>query len=296
MLLYKSWYPNPATGKTPLRGLVNGGNVRQPVPVPCSKCWGCRLERSRQWAIRCMHEAQMHENNCFITLTYSEENLTYGNEKPTLYPRDLQLFFKRLRKRLGASIRYFSCGEYGEKKGRPHYHVCLFGYDFPDKKPVPSRTENQYYSSQLLAELWPHGGNVIGELNFETAAYTARYIMKKKLGRNSDYYEKQGLVPEFTRMSLKPGIGTSWYERYKSDVFPSDFIVLSGSRGKMRPPRYYGSKYELTNPEQYGIIKDRRQKEALKHESDNKLSRLRTKERIKKAQTKTLSRNLETFG
>jgi len=294
MVLYKrKWGPNSETGKWPLKGLINGGDVRLPVQVPCSKCWGCRLERSRQWAIRCMHESQMHEHNCFITLTYTEENLTYGNDLPTLYPRDLQLFFKRLRKKLCSSVRYFSCGEYGEKKGRPHYHICLFGYDFPDKIPIESRGEHQYYSSPLLQELWPYGGNAITDFSFETAAYTARYIMKKKLGRSAGFYQKAGIEPEFTRMSLKPGIGMPWLKKYQTDVFPNDYIVLSGSRGKMRPPRYYGSQYELTNPLQYGLIKERRRKAAAKHESENRISRLRTKERVKIQQTKTLYRKLE---
>ena len=104
--------------------------IREKLEVPCGQCIGCRLERSRQWAVRCIHEAQLHKDNCFITLTYNDEHLP---SPPSLSVRDFQLFMKRLRKRFGKGIRFFHCGEYGEKYGRPHYHACLFGFDFPDR-------------------------------------------------------------------------------------------------------------------------------------------------------------------
>jgi len=221
------------------------------VTLPCGQCVGCRLERSRQWAIRCVHESQTHEENCFITLTYSEDNLPKGN---TLIKRDYQLFMKKLRRHYAPKkIRFFQCGEYGEKYGRPHYHACLFGLDFEDKKLWKESNENPLYTSETLNSIWGHGYCVIGEVTFESAAYVARYVMKKITGKKSeetdpitglkhyDYVDENGEVhdrePEYTTMSRKPGIGKSWYDKYKNDVYPHDFVILNGK--KVRPPKYY---------------------------------------------------------
>ena len=100
------------------------------IYLPCGQCVGCRLERSRQWAVRCMHERSMHERACFVTLTYDDEHLPPG--KSLNYP-DVQKFLRRLRKRVGVPIRFYLCGEYGDDTDRPRYHICLFGFDFPDK-------------------------------------------------------------------------------------------------------------------------------------------------------------------
>ncbi len=107
-------------------------NTVKTLSLPCGQCIGCRLERSRQWAMRCMHEAQLHENNCFITLTYDNTHLPSDG---SLHYKDFQLFIKRLRKKFGNTrIRYYMAGEYGENFGRPHFHACIFGHDFHDKK------------------------------------------------------------------------------------------------------------------------------------------------------------------
>jgi hypothetical protein len=244
-----------------------------------------------------MHENQMHEESCFITLTYNEEHITHGGKGYTLYPRDLQLFLKRLRKKYGEKIKFFACGEYGEKKGRPHYHAVLFGIDFKDRFEIPNKGENPLYTSVLLQQLWsenkiPIGDVSIGDVTFESASYVARYIMKKKLGKSSVFYKREGKEPEFTRMSRRPGIGTSWYEKYSSDVYPHGYCVIRGGI-KSPPPKYYNNKYELTNPLEYSILKEQREKEALKRASDNTKSRLATKERVKKCQTKILLRKMD---
>ena len=184
------------------------------LQLPCGQCTRCRLERSRQWAIRCVHEAQMWTDNCFITLTYDKEHLPAGN---TLKHLDYQLFMKRLRRRFFSSretpIRYYMCGEYGEKGGRPHYHACLFNFNFPDRKPThKSEKGSQLYSSKLLEQIWGMGRCDIGELNFESAAYAARYIMEKQTGEKATNHYAQldkdtGEIfkrePEYNKMSLK---------------------------------------------------------------------------------------------
>ena len=258
------------------------------IKIPCGQCIGCRLERSRQWAIRCVHEAYGHDDNAFITLTYSPENLPPG---VSLIKSDFQKFMKRLRKAISPiKVRFFHCGEYGEINARPHYHACLFGYDFPDKILYTIRDECPLYISPMLQKLWPLGFSTVGNVTFESAAYVARYITKKITGKLAkDHYGKR--LPEYTTMSRRPGIGNNWYKEFNTDVFPSDEIVL---RGKiMRPPRYYDKELEKNDPELYEKIKLDRKAKGLDNESDNTTARLLVKEKCKLAQFKLLKRGLE---
>lgn len=264
--------------------------------VPCNRCIGCRLERSRQWAVRIMNEAKMHKSNLFLTMTYRDEEIktgisqTTGNVRATLCKRDLQLFWKRLRKVKGAGIRYFGCGEYGDKYGRPHYHACVFGLDFEDKKLRTIKNGNSLYRSSVLNDIWSHGHVDIGALSFESAAYVARYTMKKHLGKDRVYYEDEGITPEFATMSLRPGIGAPWLRKYRSDVYPSDEVITrKGIRS--RPPRYYDTLLERENPELLAALKAKRKKAQEENPDSHNLKRLAVKERVKQAQTKNLTRN-----
>lgn len=296
LTLYRRKEGPLANGKWPLTNL-QGGLSNKPVIVPCNKCWGCRLEYARQWAIRCMNEAQMHQDNCFLTLTYRDDELIYGGERYTLYPRHLQLFMKRLRKKYGNGIRFYACGEYGDKSGRPHYHALIFGLDFEDKKHHHTKDDYSLYSSSMLDSIWGHGHCLIGDVTFESASYVARYIMKKQTGEESKIYDDLGMVPEFTRMSRGSrkdglgGIGTSWYKKFKKDVYPHDYVVIRGGM-KCRPPKFYDGKYELDNPENMEYIKKRRQEMAEKQEDNHSIRRLNVKERVKKAQTESLKRSI----
>lgn len=277
------------------------------VEVACGRCYGCRLEHSRQWAVRCMHESQMHEHNSFITLTYAPEHLPKDH---SIHKEELQKFFKRLRKRLGKKIRYFACGEYGEKGGRPHYHAIIFGHDFPDRV-VHAKTKrgDLLYRSETLEKAWPFGHSLIGNVTFESAAYVARYVMKKRKGdddaidpktgkTNKEHYmifdPETGEVhiqqPEFCLMSRNPGLGKEWLLKYKEDT-DKDYITLNGS--KMSLPKYYDSVLEIED--EIGMMerKAKRQKRAAKNKDDNTLERLAVKEKVKIAQTGTLTRDLE---
>lgn len=276
------------------------GYIDKPIKLPCGQCIGCRLERSRQWAMRCMYEASLHESNCFITLTYSPDKLPPGG---TLRKRDFQLFIKKLRKRFG-TFRYFHCGEYGEALGRPHYHALLFGFDFPDKvrfNPAGrSSSAPPLYTSDLLDSIWGNGLTSIGAVTFETAAYTARYVMKKVTGKlASKHYERvipetgeiYNLQPEYISMSLKPAIASDWYKRFKSDVYPSDFLVFNNQ--KMRPPKYFDKLYDITNPDDLELLKLRRVKAASKFKADNTPARLADREHVQNAQLSQLKRHKE---
>ncbi|WNK13061.1 MAG: replication initiator protein [Microvirus sp.] len=262
--------------------------TRVGIQVPCGQCIGCRLERSRQWAIRCVHEAYGHEDNAFITLTYAPE---YLPSDVSLKKNHFQKFMKRLRKAISPKkVRFFHCGEYGEQNQRPHYHACLFGYDFPDKILYTIRDECRLYRSPMLEKLWPNGFATVGDVTFESAAYVARYITKKITGSLAEKHYN-GRTPEYTTMSRRPGIGKKWYNEFKSDVFPSDEIVL---RGKiMTPPRFYDKQLEADDPILYAKIKLDRKTQALQNTADNTAARLAAKETCKIAQFKLLKRGFE---
>lgn len=233
-------------------GVVIGGQGvnadSRPLQLPCGKCDGCRLESSRQWAVRCMHERQLHDVNSFVTLTYDDGHLPRDG---SLRYRDWQLFAKRLRKRYG-SFRFFMCGEYGDVNWRPHYHACLFGIGFSDRK-LLSDGVNKLYTSEGLSDVWGLGHCSIGDVTFESAAYVARYTLKKV---GSDV-ERLGTVDfstgaidvkraEFCRMSLRPAIGFDWWSRFSGDVKRRGDVVCRGR--SMRPPRYYDKLLEREDP------------------------------------------------
>lgn len=239
----------------------------------------------------------MHTQNSFITLTYAEEHLPSDG---SLIPWHFTDFMKRLRYHFSSTpIKYFMCGEYGEKFSRPHYHACLFGIDFLDKDPIREDEGIILYNSPTLDDIWSHGFASIGAVTFETAAYTARYITKKITGEKAhDHYqttcEHTGnlirIEPEYTTMSLRPGIGKRWLDQYKSDIYPSGFTVLN--KRKLKPPRYYDSIMEL---EGYDIeaIKLKRKKIAAKHLADNTPERLETRHKVQQLKFQQLHRGLE---
>ncbi|HGJ5877695.1 MAG TPA: hypothetical protein ACHBZ9_01075 [Arsenophonus nasoniae] len=288
---YRSKAGRNENGAWPIVFSSDKGYLDMPVEVPCGQCIGCRLERSRQWAVRCMHEASLHEDNCFITLTYDEEHL---DDHASLNKRDFQLFMKRLRKRFGEGIRYFHCGEYGELLQRPHYHACLFNFDFPDKTLWTVRNGVRLYRSEALEELWPFGYSSIGSVTFDSAAYVARYITKKITGDNADEYY-QGREPEYITMSRKPGIGAKWLEKYTEDVYPLDKVVLQTSKGAKlaKPPRYYDKIYDLSNPSEFERIRAKRVRKASVHSEDNTYERLAVREKVHQLRSKQLIRSYE---
>lgn len=277
---------HPLTGYRAPGGKVTfsrkGGYIDRPVTVSCGQCTGCRLERSRQWAVRCMHEASQHERNCFLTLTYNNENLP---EDRSVDVSEWQRFVKRARKRMGP-FRYFHCGEYGDITNRPHYHACLFGIDFRhDRREWKTSRGNALYRSESLEELWTLGHSVIGEVTFESAAYVARYVMKKVTGANAEEHYG-GRKPEYTTMSRRPGLGKAWLEKFKEEVLVNDSVIIN--RKEVRPPRFYDSQFEITDPELFKAVKTARVRKAIKYKDNNTADRLETRERF-------MNRKLEVF-
>lgn len=254
---------NKETGRWPLVSNPRFGLLDQVVEVPCGRCIGCRLERSRQWAVRCMHELKSHDQSAFLTLTYKDPP-----PGGSLVLKDLQDFFKRLRKAIHPiKVRYMACGEYGEQLGRPHYHVILFGYDFPDKVPFKKTGSGcQTYISLQLEHLWGHGMTNIGDVTFESCAYVARYVTKKVNGDAAeDHYTvidpETGEIfhrkPEFIVMSRKPGIGAVWVHKYQDDVIAHKGRVLSNGH-LVTMPRYYEKRLVRTREDEVLTIKARR--------------------------------------
>lgn len=267
------------------------------VQVSCGQCIGCRLEYSRQWAIRCVHELQMHNESSFVTLTYNNDNLPADN---SISKRELQLFIKKLRKVTENKIRYYACGEYGDQNNRPHYHLIIFGESFNDKTVHSESNGNILYRSEMLEKIWTKGYSLIGEVTFESCAYVARYVMKKHKGKDSpEHYEildKQSgeihqQIKEFSLMSRRPGIGKTWFEKYSDDT-NKDYITIRGQ--KMSLPKYYDALLEQTEEqESFEKRKGKRRQQAKKRKHDNTTERLAVKEAVKKAQIKFLQRTIE---
>ena len=264
---------------------------------PCGTCIDCRLDYSKQWAIRCYHEAFMNEENSFLTLTYNNEHLPKDGSVSKM---ELQNFMKRLRKKIKTPVRFFASSEYGAAYDRPHYHICLFGFDFPDKEVFRAKCRSKGYShmlyiSKMLGQIWQKGYHTIGELNFETAAYTARYITKKHMGKNSDFVY-DGLEPEFALMSRgqkkggKGGIGKPWFDKFWNDVFPKDFVTINGKKHK--PPKFYDNLMEKKNLKMWQYIKAKRQWKAFLEEPETS-KRQWHKDRYRKQLVKRLERTLE---
>lgn len=238
----------------------------------------------------------MHKDNCFITLTYNDEHLPPGRG---LVKKDFQDFMKRLRKRFSQPVRYYHCGEYGEELGRPHYHALLFGLEFPDRKLFKVVRGNRVFTSAILDALWGKGFTSIGGVTFQSAAYVARYIMKKQTGFGSERHyryidtetgECYERAPEYTTMSLKPGIGSSWFAAYQGDVFPGDFVVLNGKQYKT--PRFYDILYERADGEQaLQAIKETRIEAARASAGDRTAERLAVREAVQSSKIKLLKRN-----
>lgn len=274
------------------------GYTDLPVIIPCGQCIGCKLERSRQWAMRCVHEASLYQDNCFLTLTYDNEHLP---EDRSLNKKHFQDFMKRFRKdNKEITIKYFHCGEYGEDTERPHYHACVFNFDFQDKQLWKIQNGHRLYISPTLQKLWKHGYAVIGDVTFDSAAYVARYILKKITGNqephtylriNHQTGELYYLNPEYATMSRNPGIGKKWFEKYKDEIFPDDFVIINGKKSNI--PRFYSNQYEATNKGEFNKIQKTRLKKMLKHADDNSFARLAVKETVKLAQLAQLKRPME---
>lgn len=287
------------------------------LQLPCGQCTSCRLEKSRVWGARIAHEAAYLEEeyglySSFITLTYDELHLPmYGS----LVQTHVSGFFKRLRSRLSPRrIRYYASGEYGEQCAkhklkkcplcgpiqRPHYHAIVLGYDFPDRHYTGEREGLPIYESPELSELWPFGFHEIGSCSFQAAAYVARYVMKKQTGKKVDegHYTRYDpwtntwneVDPEFSVMSRRPGIGKDWFEKYQSDLYPSDECPIPGRGIVGKPPPYYDKLFGEKNAEALEEVKTQRKNKMI--ESLLSGPSLESRAMVQDSKIQKLTRNL----
>jgi len=276
------------------------------------------------WAIRIIHEASLYydqQGNCFVTLTYrdpsecTKQQFKDGQFIPSNYslrPDDVQKFIRRLRKREAKKakkykrpvnkIRYFYCGEYGDENQRPHYHVCLFNHSFSDQRLWKDDEGYHTYTSDTLAKLWGFGFTTVQPLNYGTAAYCAKYSLKKITGeRAKQHYlrcdengEAYWILPEYIRMSTgrtKPcGLGAGFYEKFSDDIFPSDEVPVPGKGIIRKVPRYYQNILSLQDSSTLELVKKVRQIFIKAHKQDYTPAALRAK--YKCTQARITKRNL----
>lgn len=244
-------------------GVSGARGASDRLDVSCGKCLGCRSDQARQWAIRMVHESQVRFPSYFVTLTYDNEKLP---DDQSVRPEHLTGFVKLLRQererdykkrfpqlsmaecRRRTRFSYYGVGEYGEHTRRPHYHLCLFGYDLPDLHHWRGSDLAPVWRSPLLESVWKRGYVELSTLNFNTAAYVAGYVTKKlelNLDDSSNYLERVDPVtgenwrvnPPFARMSRNPAIGLDWLKKYWTDLYPADRCVVNGQISKV--PEYY---------------------------------------------------------
>lgn len=310
---------------------------KEPTTRPCGQCIDCRLDKAREWAIRCKHEASTHEKNCVVTLTYSDENLPPGGSiQPLAGPEFMKTLrdyerYKRQKEYMAwhpdYAIKTYGCAEYGcndprcgrawcTHNMRPHYHIILFNHEFEDKKLAKVEDGKYYYTSDILEQHWGKGGCQIMDMNFETAAYVARYVTKKLTGPGKYEHEKLRLkqgkqkhpygdkLPEQSIcIAQQSGIAKEWWDENKHKIHTNDIMHINGKM--IKPTKYYDKKYEIKHPNEYKKIKEKRQKELQKYldkikqeiQSGNhtnnfqRMERQRAHERVMEAKLEMLKRN-----
>lgn len=277
-----------------------GNEEHMPIEIACGQCIGCRISSSREWALRICHEGANVPCTA-IALTYNDENLPYRATLTRGEKSDFTLFMKRLRKSLEPKkIRFFQCGEYGDIDQRPHHHAILFNHEFPDKEFLKTKDGNPVYYSKTLEKIWGKGFCSISDFCFETAAYIARYCVKKVTGdRAAEHYvrydtetdEMYYLEPEYITMSTHPGIGRDWHKRFSGDTH-KNFLTHRGKKCKV--PRYYDRLLEASDPEMLKLMKLDRARRVLEGDPNERTldRRVVTEEVIKRNYNKSMKRGI----
>lgn len=240
------------------------------IEIPCGRCIGCRLNYSRQWAVRCILESEYHDQNWFLTLTYDDDHVPYSEyvdldgviqTSMTLVKKDVQDFVKRVRSDLNYrgldGFRYYCAGEYGDHTARPHYHMIAFGLHLDDLKLYKETPIGNYYTSDFLSSKWRNGYVIIGNVEYDSCAYVARYILKKQKGDSSAIYDFYNVCPEFSLSSRRPAIGSQYFYDHYISIFPRDSIVLPSGRC-VRPPRLFDDYMSKMDEELMADIKLKR--------------------------------------
>jgi hypothetical protein len=290
-------------GEITLAKIGDTAPIGQSMLVPCQQCMECRINKQRQWSTRMVHEAKMHDESCFLTLTISDE---HRNPTHSVDKRDMQLFMKKLRKHLEPKkIRVFFCAEYGSTTLREHYHAIIFGYMPIDKKEFQKNKQgNMLYTSESLSKIWAKGHVTIGEFNSTTADYCAKYVTKAYIGADKenaynwidgDTGEVIQRTPPFQSSSRRPGLGVDFFKKYKSDMYNEDHAIVDG---KPRPiPKAYDRLFKAEHPEEFQIIKRKRNDaftQALNADPHKKTLSMRRAKKVILAQQLKLNKRDQT--
>ena len=295
------------------------------IPLPCGQCESCRLTRSKVWAFRCVKEAELYEENHFLTLTYDPEHLP---RDLSLHKSHFQKFIRAVRdkfRKTNPKIRFYMCGEYGEASAangyiaRPHYHALIFNFSFPDQRLIYTRPDgDRVYDSEICKRLWGKGSIEIGTLNMKSAAYVARYVLKKVGTKDADkinpetglrHYEvwnpftqsTNRVLPEYTQMSNRPGIASKWFDKYKSELYPRGEIYLGygapfpGDKRRplfMKSPAYFDKLLERENPELMERVSEKRKQYAKDNAQNFTEGRLNSKAILVSQRVSNMKRKL----
>lgn len=254
------------------------------IAIDCGKCINCQMRKRKDMSVRLAHEASCHNACCFVTLTYDNEhvpttcwNSIKSSDKMfdrgmgtlpelTLFPRDVQLFVKRIRRHLEYhlgihGIRYFAVGEYGSRTHRPHYHIIFFGWKPDDLEFLKTHNGNPVFTSALIQSKWKHGYSSVSEVTPFVAKYAARYVTKK-YARLNHLTDDDYLVPEFTLQSVRcGGIGAPWFDKYGEQSCRVGFCTLRCSDTRISKhaiPRYYWSRLRKRNVPLWVELRDSR--------------------------------------
>lgn len=220
-------------------------NPEGDLKLPCGKCHVCISKRALEWSTRVRHEISEHNENCFITLTYSPENLC----SQFTVKSDFQKFIKKLRRKTSNKIKYMVSYEYGTKTFRPHMHAIIFGYTPPSQsfeRATPSGSK--LYTSPEIEKLWNKGFHSIGEANEKTAYYIATYALKGKEREISHPDTGESItIRDSMNVSKRPAIGLNFLMENAQQLVDS----------KKPLPRYYQKKLEIHFPELHDIYQER---------------------------------------
>lgn len=303
--------------------------------IACGQCLHCRLSYSRSWADRLVLESMDYseENNWFLTLTYSDDYLPEPvevlnketGERQVVYMLDkseLQSFMKRLRITLDRkfgfkNIRFYGCGEYGDKNGRPHFHIILLNCPLPDVLPSDLFRVNReagtsvLYESDLINRCWLYKGLAcLGRLTWHSCAYVARYVMKKQKGFSKDEFleshffiredgSEVSYQDEFVLMSRNPGIAYNYFQSHAGGIYFTDEILVPQGRSvkRSKPPRYFDNKFRELHPFLFEEVRSEREAVAiaqrvleLEQTSLSEVEYLCQKDEIKRSQLLKLNR------
>ncbi len=288
----------------------------QQIAVPCGQCQCCKIEKANEWATRIVNEAKMWDNKgLFLTLSYNNKHLPFNKQGlTTLKRKDIIDFKKRLRKyaekhqlpikewinpyngKIERPIRTFECGEYGFNGtraaigGNPHYHMIVMNWTVNDLEfdKISKKSGLPIYKSKTINKIWGKGHCPIGMIDYKSAAYVARYTMKKnglaKIKREyydvvevneetglpeikTKYRNKKGLQ-ENEFISMSQGIGRTWFINNKQEIIENNCIIISSNGEVMtrKVPRYYRKVWQQTNWEEYEKWRYELKKEIEKQE------------------------------